>query len=128
MLIRTKLNLYYYFIDDWQHFSKLFELFVKVVETGVSLVVFVVLSDWTQHRLRGIESICNVFYIWYHCCFAFLMKICWTAGTQNLVTVTSVVSSWIGTGVIFATKSISISACTSCVDSNLNYLSVTCWE
>ena len=121
-------SLYYLFIDHWMHFSKLFEFFVKVVDTRTSLEVFRVPSDWTQHRLCSIETICNVFYIRYLGWPAFLMKTYWTAGTQNLVIVTAVVSSWIGTGVIFTIEPMSLSAYTSWFISNLNYLSVTCCE
>ena len=106
-MIKTTLSIYYLFIDHWKHFSKLFEFFVKITGTGTSFEVLGVLSDWIQHRLCSFKTICNVFYIRYLSCSAFLMKSSWTIGTQNLITVTAVVSSWIGTGVISAIKSIS---------------------
>ena len=113
-MIRTILNLYYLFINNWKHFSKRFELFVKAVGAGTSLEVLVVLSDWTQHRLCSIETICNVFCFRYLSWPALLMKISRTAGTQNLVMVTVVVSFRIGTGVIFAIKPKSLQTCMSC--------------
>ena len=114
-MIRNILNLYYLFIDRWKHFGKHSELFVKVVGTGTSLEVLGVLSDWTQHRLCNIKIICNIFFFRYLGWSALLMKTNWTIGTQNLVMFTAVVSCWIGAGVIFAIKSISLKTCTPCV-------------
>ena len=127
-MIRIILNLYCLFIDYWKHFIKLFELFIKVVGAGTSFEVFGILSDWTQHRLCNIKTICNVFCIWYLAWLALLMKSSWTVCTQYLVTVTAVLSSWIRTGLVFTVKSMWVSTCISCIILHLNYLSVICWE
>ena len=127
-MIRNILKLYYFFIDRWKHFGKHSELFVKVLGTGTSLEVLRVLSDWTQHRLCNINAICNVFCFRYLSCSALLMKTSWTAGTQNLVMVAAIVSSWIGSGIIFAIKPKSLKICISCDILNTNYLPVICWE
>ena len=127
-MIRNILNLYYFFIDHWKHFSKHSELFVKTFGTETSIEVHGVLSDWAQHGVCNIKTIRNIFYIRYLGWHALLMKTCWTAGTQYLVMVNAVVSPWIGTGFIFTIKPKSKSACTSCVILNFYYLPVNCWE
>ena len=128
-MIRNILNLYYFFIDRWKHFSKYFELFFKVFGTGTSLEVLGVLPDWTQHILCNIKSICNIFFIKYLGWHALLMKTNWTAGTQNLVMVTAVVSSWIRTGAIFSIKPISLKICISCAILNCKLpVSNLLWE
>ena len=127
-MIRNILNLYCLFIDRWKHFSKCSKLFVKAFCIGASLEVLRVLPDWTQHWLCNIKTIRNVFYIWYLCWPALLMKASRTADTQNPVMIAAVVSTWIGTGVIFAIKSISLKTCTSRAILNLDYLPITCWE
>ena len=113
-MIKTTLSLYYLFIDYWKHFSKLFEFFIKITGAGTSLEVLEVVSDWAQYRLCNIKTICNFFCIRYFDWHALLMKISWTAGTQNLVMVTAVMSSLIGAGVIFTIKSKSLQTCISC--------------
>ena len=127
-MIRVILKLYCLFINFWKHFNKLFKLFIKVVGTGANLEVLGVLLDWTQHRLCNIKIICNIFFIRYFGWPALLMKTNWTFGTQNLIMVTAEVSSWIGTGVIFTIKSISLQPYISCAILNLNYRSVICLE
>ena len=113
-MIRDILKLYYLFIDRCKHFGKHSELFVKVLGTGTCLEVLRVLSNWNQHRICNIKTICNVFCIRYLSCTALLMKISWTVGTQNLVMATAVLSSWIGAGFIFTIKPISLKAYILC--------------
>ena len=127
-MVRTILRLYYLFINHWKHFGKLFKFFVIVVSAGASLDLLEVIHDWTQHRLCNIKTIYNVFCIWYLAWFALLMKIGWTFGTQNLIMVIAVVSSWIETGFIFTIKPIELQACICYSILYLNYLPVICWE
>ena len=127
-MIRIIINVYYLFIDLWKHFSKLSEFFVMAFDAGVSFEVLRVLSDWTQHRLCNFKIICNFFYFRYLGWPALLMKFIWTTWAQNLVMITAIVSSWIGTGVIFTVKSKSLQICISCAVLNTNYLPVICWE
>ena len=126
-MIRDILKLYYLFIDRWKHFGKHSEIFFRIVGIWVSLKVLGFLPDWAQYRFYNFKRICNVFYFRYLAWPTFLMKFSWTTGTQNLVVVTTVMSSLIGTKVIYTIKPIALQVCISCVILNLNYLSVICW-